>query len=310
MKLTVAICTWNRSDLLSKTLQGLVGVRVPDGVEWEVVVVDNNSTDDTQTILRTFTNRLPIKSVFEQEQGHSAARNAAVRNASGEYTIWTDDDVQVEAGWLEAYVSAFIRYPEAAIFGGPVTPWFETAPPKWLREALPASAAVVALALSDFGVDEMRLAPDRMPFGANMAFRTERLRRYPFDTRLGRRGRGLLGHDEVTVMTAMFQDGDTGWWVPAARVRHFIPKERQTVAYLRRYWFASGLSDAILYRSDGRLKVLGVPAWLWKAAIVGEVQYWWHRTFSRPYRWVTNLRSASSSWGRLWGTVKARRGRI
>src|SRR5687767_259622 len=112
VKLTVAICTWNRSELLSKSLQQLTRMQQPCA-PWEVIVVNNGSTDETELVLDAFVDRLPLRRVFEPAPGQSHARNAAVRQASGDYVIWTDDDVLVDAAWLIAYERAIKRWPEA-----------------------------------------------------------------------------------------------------------------------------------------------------------------------------------------------------
>src|SRR5947209_7995559 len=131
MKFTVAICTWNRASLLARTLEQLTRVEHPAGA-WEVLVVNNDSTDDTERVLDSFADGLPLRRAFEPRAGLSHARNTAVGVATGDYIVWTDDDVLVSAGWLDAYRRAVERWPEAAVFGGPVRPRFEGTPPPWM----------------------------------------------------------------------------------------------------------------------------------------------------------------------------------
>ena len=101
----------------------------------EVVVVNNNCEDHTDEVIRAFVDRLPIRREFEPERGHSRARNRGVDTAKGDYIVWTDDDVVVDPGWLAAYSRAFRRWPEAALFGGPIIPKFEPPSPKWLAQS-------------------------------------------------------------------------------------------------------------------------------------------------------------------------------
>src|SRR5688572_8969718 len=131
MRFTVAICTWNRAPLLSTVLEQLACMRHPSG-GWELVLVNNGSTDDTERVLDAFAGRLPLRRVFEPNPGLSHARNTAIKHATGDYIVWTDDDALVHADWLSAYEQAVERHPEAAIFGGPVRPRFEGTPPPWL----------------------------------------------------------------------------------------------------------------------------------------------------------------------------------
>src|SRR5947207_1258016 len=122
MLITVAICTFNRAESLRRTLDSLVGMRLPEKLDWEVVVVNNNCTDSTDEVISVFAERLPIRRTFEPQQGHTMARNRAVKEARGEYIVWTDDDVIVAREWLAAYAEAFHQWPEAAVFGGPIIP--------------------------------------------------------------------------------------------------------------------------------------------------------------------------------------------
>ena len=107
-------------------------------VHWLVQIVQNNDTDITAILrhyqidmsalakdMTTALDRLPLTIVREARQGLSHARNAAVQQCSGEYILWTDDDVRVDRGWLSAYVRAIDAFPQASLFGGPITPRFE-----------------------------------------------------------------------------------------------------------------------------------------------------------------------------------------
>src|SRR3954466_9456793 len=171
MRLTVAICTWNRSALLRQTLEQMTSLRIPPGLEWELLVVNNNCTDETDSVLADFAARLPLRRLFEPKPGQSNARNTAVNESTGSYIVWTDDDVLVDPDWLAAYARAFERWPDASIFGGPIEPWWEGTPPAWLVEALPAAAG--GLAALNLGPEPVPLSCQNYPFGANMAFRRD-----------------------------------------------------------------------------------------------------------------------------------------
>src|SRR5438067_2246813 len=131
MLVTVAICTFNRAESLRRTLESLGAMQVPDDIDWEVLVVNNKSTDHTDAVIADFAERLPIRREYEERPGQSNARNRAIGTAKGDYIIWTDDDVVVDRGWLAAYADAFRSRPEAAVFGGPIRPRYETPAVKW-----------------------------------------------------------------------------------------------------------------------------------------------------------------------------------
>jgi len=239
IEITVAICTWNRSQLLEQTLERMAdALVVPPDLEWEIVVIDNGSTDATPRVIDRFRGRLPLRSAEEPERGLSRARNRAIAEAKGRHIVWTDDDVLVEPGWLAAYREAFRRHPEASVFGGVIEPWSAGEMPAWLRAAWPEFRS--AYAARDLGPAEIRLTPSILPYGANMAVRAEEQRQYLFDAELGHRGAGRLGGEETAVLRSILAGGGEGWWVPGARLRHFIPAERQSLGYLRAFYHGRG----------------------------------------------------------------------
>lgn len=296
--ITVAICTFNRSVLLEQTLSSLEGLDEPDDLLWELVVVDNNSSDETGEVLKRFAERLPLRSLFEPRAGKSHAANLAVREARGEWIVWTDDDVLIDPGWLTAYADALARHPKAGIFGGPIEPWFEGEPPSWLERAFPEiSNAYAAL---DLGPEEVPLGHDTYPYGANMALRRDLHLREPFDTAIGPNPETKLRGEEMVLVRRLLSSGERGVWIPAARVRHFIPEERQTVRYLRDYFYSAGRVLDYLQGSSGR-RLFGKPLWLLREAAEFELKYRLLRPFVDPPRWTGYLRRASVARGRLRG---------
>src|SRR5216683_1570019 len=102
MFITVGICTFNRVESLRRALGSLVAMRVPSDLAWEIVIVNNNSTDRTDDIISEYVGRLPVRREFEPRPGKSNALNRAIDVAKGDYIVWIDDDVLVDAGWLTA----------------------------------------------------------------------------------------------------------------------------------------------------------------------------------------------------------------
>jgi glycosyltransferase involved in cell wall biosynthesis len=300
--LTVAICTRNRARILGRTLESLGVVEPPKGVEWEVLVVDNGSTDDTADVLGRMDSRLPLRSVVEDEPGLSTARNRAVEEARGEYIIWIDDDVQLSGNFLTAYADAFSDHPEGAVFGGPIEPWFEETPPTWVRETLDIIGHVYAL--RDLGSEVTPLAEEgnRMPYGANYAIRTEIQRGFPYDPALGRRGNVMLHGEEIAVIQAVLRAGHGGWWVPEARVRHWIPKTRMTKEHVRRYAEGLGVGWETKRRRSREREVpmlFGRPRYLFRAIIEAYLSYLMARALSNERVWVKAMWEAAVIRGRL-----------
>jgi glucosyl-dolichyl phosphate glucuronosyltransferase len=284
--LSVAICTRNRAGMLAQTLDAMAsGLRVPAGVTWELLVVDNGSTDDTDRVLNAFAARLSIRRLFEPEQGLSHARNLAVRHATGDYLIWTDDDVLVDPHWLEAYHDAFVRRPGAAVFGGMIEPWFPGGIPAWLEKAW--THVQGAYAVRDLGPQDALLAPGWLPYGANMAVRMDVQRRYLYDVHLGHSGDDRMGGEDTAVLGAILADGGTGWWVPRARVKHVISEERQTLEYLQAYFFGLGRYHHLNPQSR-RWWRKGTWGWVLQR-LVAQSAYGLGRVLDRPALWVWGL---------------------
>jgi hypothetical protein len=221
-----------------------------------------------------------------------------VAEAAGDYILWTDDDVTVCTPWLTSYVDAFRKRPDAAFFGGPIEPCFDGTPPTWLTRIYPTVAGVYAA--RELGAEPIAFAaPLLIPWGANYATRTREQRLYKFDPELGYRPGCLIPWEETEVILAMLRDGLEGEWVPRARVRHHIPKSRQTTRYLRTHFHNRGrYKGRRVGVPYGRL-VFGRPPWLVKRAVGAEVRYRLHRLLSKPEVWVEHLITSSESWGIL-----------
>jgi glycosyltransferase involved in cell wall biosynthesis len=300
MRVTVGICTWNRADLLDQTLASLCKLVIPADVQWEVLVIDNHCTDHTPEVTARHAQQLPLRVIRETRPGKSQALNTAVAHLQGELVLWTDDDVIVQPQWLAAYVSASRRFPQASFFGGPIEPWFEVPPPDWMRRVWPRIAA--AFATRDLGDSPFPLDHRRLPFGANFAVRIPAQRKYPYDTRLGPQGRMKTAGEETAVILHMLEDGLSGYWIPEARLQHFIPRERLSTTYLRNFYYGLGRTDAVCY-SDERLRArLQVSrARGWYRAMFAEARYQLMRRLASPERWIRDLSKCSYYWGRLDG---------
>ncbi len=289
MLITVAICTLNRAESLRLTLESLAAMRVVADLDWELVVVNNGCTDRTDEVIAGFAGRLPVRREFEPQRGVSNARNRAVTAARGHYIVWTDDDVIVDPAWLAAYVEAFRRWPEAAVFGGPILPHYEAPVVKWVLEA--EALLRDPYAVRDFGDTPLALsvAEGRLPYGANFAIRTTEQRRFRYNPELGYGpGRRRLG-EETQVIQRILRSGKIGYWVPAAKVGHRIGHDRQTTGYIARYFAGYAETLAFFGHSRGGPLWFGVPRWLWRQLLHSWVRYQFHRRQSPASVWVRSL---------------------
>lgn len=297
MNVTVAICTWNRCRLLDLTLASLNRVRTESIDNWQILLVDNGSQDATSSVVKSHASKLPLRYLRQPVQGHARSRNFAIQHATGDLMIWTDDDVQVDPGWLAAYVSAAHRHPQATFFGGPIEPQFEGARPEWLAETWTKCRA--AFAARDQGAKELTIPPALFPFGANFAVRMNTQKEFLFDTSLGRSARSMLGEDEIDLLQRLVEAGHQGVWLPLAQLRHLIPAERATPEYVGRYFVGQGMANVIKNRPtlDSRFHALRV-------AVLNRLCYWLKKNRKSADEWVSHLIRSSIAWGefRSWNS--------
>ncbi|UAJ11597.1 glycosyltransferase family A protein [Glacieibacterium megasporae] len=297
MDCSVIICTRNRSRELINVLTTMAAMTIPPHLEWELLVVDNGSSDDTPATIASFADRLPITRVWEPNAGLSNARNAGVRHARGRLIVWTDDDTRVVPGWLAAFYAAFTAHPEAALFAGRITPALLPPTPNWFRDA--AADLHYLLATRDFGPDPVPLSieGERYPFGASAAVRAVEQRQFLYDPELGVAPGRRRGGEETAVFVSILAAGHTGWWVPDAEVEHQVVSERQTTGYIREYYGSMGEAWAISGASTGPM-IARAPFATWAKVVTGSVRYAVARV-TRSSSWQRYLASASFHRGAL-----------
>jgi hypothetical protein len=304
--ITIAVCTWNRARLIEQTLDSLTLLKVPTGLEWEVVVVNNNSPDGTPPVLESFVSKLPLRHFLETRQGIAHARNRAALEARGDVVLWTDDDVRVKPLWLAGYARALAAHPECGFFGGAVELSFEGVPPTWLLEGLDSIGGALG---------QVRVPGDtpigegpQLPFNCNMAVRREHHLAMPYDTRYGRKGTNLMSGEETVFLQELLSQGVKGRWVPDVPVLHTIPVERQSVVHLRKALTGVGRELGLRSPTRGKLQFLGIPLWLWRDALTFEARFRWRRLASASSGWHSDLAGAAISWGRIQQMLQNRRG--
>jgi glycosyltransferase involved in cell wall biosynthesis len=301
---TVCICTLNRADVLKDTLRSLAAMRIPPDLSWDVIVVDNGSDDHTPEVVRSFEAALPIRCLNEPRRGLAIARNTALRSAAGDLILWTDDDVRVDPGWLEAYVQAARDRPGDTFFGGPIEPHFVGSPPGWLTKGHRAVGPVFAQ--RDPRPDGSPLrggdrSTENLPYGANFAVRGPAQRARLFREDLGWVGAGGVVGEETELLESLLAKGHAGSWVAGARVQHMISPDRQTLRYVRSYYFRRGAADAkrLLEKHQEVPLLFGRPRHVVRSVLEHRVLLWLTR-FTRPPRtWLTHLRTASLASGLL-----------
>ena len=241
--LTIAICTHNRCDLLVDVIDSLFSLRVPDGMTFEALVVDNASTDYTRDYVEDRIRRHPgnVRYVLEEKPGLSYARNHAITAAHGHYIAFVDDDIRFGEDWLAAVFAAVKSWPETECFGGRVLPVFDGGRPDWLEPELLWMYGHI-----DFGALPCRMVFPRFPFGCNMIFQRTLFDKVgDFDPRLGRTPFSLLSNEEFHLFHRVNRMGMAVMYLPKALVYHRIPVSRLDPGWVVRRSFWQGISGAV-----------------------------------------------------------------
>ena len=272
---------------------------IPPDVTVELVIVDNNSSDRTPRIIADFAGPMPVVRVNESRQGLSYARNSAIAAASGDYILWTDDDVFVDRQWVAEYANAIRRWPNAAFLGGPILPHME-GECSWCMRYLAHLSGPYSLL--DLGASSRPMLPGEFPFGANMAFRTDLLREHPFDCRLGRAGGTLISGEDSEISLRLSALGYRGVWVAGSRVRHRIVKEKQTIRYIWRWYFGNGRTAARVFGPGTTLREAIDQLERSRSAEMQQLKAnqltdsWWSDYFSGPF-WLSMTKASAYFWG-------------
>ena len=247
--LTIAICTFNRAGLLDDALRSFDAVAKPHGLSFELLVVDNNSADDTCSVVQRWAKQstFPVRYVFEAAQGLSRARNRAAREGLGQWIWYTDDDIYFSAGWLLGVVQALDSFPQASALAGRISLVFEPAKPHWLPFSM-----LPYYGLTSFGEKARWLEAMENPVGANTGFRRQIFAELgPFREDLGRVANLLVSGEESEMATRLYQRGDMIGYAPRAEVWHRVRGNRTTMSWLRKRAFWGGVSQALVDHSIG-----------------------------------------------------------
>ena len=256
MELSVILCTYNRSNGLIRTLESLQSQDLPKNFAWEVVVVDNNSTDDTPEKVREFTERseLIVRYVKEKKQGLSHARNKGVAEARGRYLHFTEDDEIADKDLIREIYSTF-KTCKCDCVGGRIYLKLEDEMPRWLTKDLWGF-----LGYLNYGDNAMQMDEQRYPFGGNMTFSREVFDRIGlFNVSLGRKGNQLFGGEEVDFFRRLLSVGGKGVYQPKALVYHVISQSRLQKSYFRTLHYKEGMQRALLDDEVCRRSLFGIP---------------------------------------------------
>lgn len=286
-RISIVICTYNRSQYLSELIGSLENQRGDVSGTCEIVIVDNNSSDDTENVVHDLKkkSRWPIRYIRETKQGVGYARNAGVKASLGEIIAYLDDDVLADERWLESMLSVFDDG-EVDVVGGRIERLWESPEPVWYSEEIGAP-----LISQNFGPDRRPLEGEKSyMLNANLAFRASVFERCGiFRGELGRRGNVLIGGEEPEMFRRLHAAGVKIVYDPGPVVKHRVEQIRLTKEYMRDWFWGIGRTRG--HQSDvQRSHALTIaPLWVWSEVGKGIIRYLFSRLGDERERFAAGL---------------------
>ncbi len=268
--LSVIICTYNRDKYIYNVLKSLAeNTLSPE--QYEIVLVDNNCTDNTRDECDHFVQDFPevmFHYFVETSQGLSYARNRGLKESKGEIFVYVDDDALVNKEYLQTYADFFEHHPEIDAAGGPIIPQYETEEPGWMSHFTKA----LITGYKYLGNKPKEFPKNDYPGGGNAAYRASVFEKVGlFNVELGRKGDSLVGAEEKDIFDKMTTLGMHFYYLPTAILYHLIPEKKLCKDYFDRLTYSIGKSERMRTLKIGKgkyVKRLISEATKWVASIV------------------------------------------
>jgi len=273
--ISIVVCTYNRAALLREALRSLFAQKVED-LSYEIIVIDNNSSDDTPAAVELLKSEspVPLRYFRESRQGNAYARNAGVEQAAAPIVAFLDDDCIADENWVTTMKSALDRDPELAFVGGRVLPVWESDPPSWL-----STSHWAPLALLDYGVEERKISGQAPPglLTANIAIRKEVFAELGGFLPSLQRVKGSIGSmEDHEFLLRICRSGKRGVYLPDLITWAGVDPERMTKAYHRRWHTGHGHFYAVLNDPEwerSKFSLAGVPSHLYKQTALHALRW-------------------------------------
>ncbi len=260
----IYIATHNRAAILRETLEAMTRV-ARDGIDAEWIVINNNCSDDTDAVVASFEDRLPVRLVNRPEAGKNRALNRALDEVPiPDIAVFTDDDVSPDPEWLEEIVASCERWPDHDVFGGRIRPlWPGGEKPAWIRQPWLLS---IGFAAHDLGAEEKPYPPSIYPFGPNFWVRGGVFRKgIRYRESIGPEGNSRIMGSETSFLKDLDSLGHRMVYCPAAALDHRIKPHDCDVEVLKRRMASYG---------RGRARIHGVN---YGNLLANHPRRWWLR---------------------------------
>jgi glycosyltransferase involved in cell wall biosynthesis len=296
MKIEIILCTHNRCQTLMRALESAAALVLPEEVEWQVLVVDNCSRDKTHEVVDDFCRRHPgrFRYLFEGHPGKSYALNTAIREARGDVLAFMDDDVTVDANWLQNLTAA-LHDGKWAGAGGRVIPEWSCPAPRWLSpKSKYASGPLVQFDLGDEAGELFE-----PPFGTNMAFRREMFEKYGnFLVELGPRPGSEIRNEDTEFGARLLSGRERLRYEPSAEVYHPVQEDRLRKEYFLAWWLHKGQANIRQFgvQQGTKYRIAGIPLYMLRRFAVWTLKW---LVAIEPARRFSNRLSAWQNLGEI-----------
>jgi GT2 family glycosyltransferase len=274
---------------LENSLSSLQQLNVPKDLAFELIVVDNNSTDDTKRVVKTFLSesKIKIRYVFEADQGLSNSRNRGIKETERDILVFTDDDMEFDPNWLLEISNIFKKY-DCICVAGKIIPKWPIGKPPWLIDDGPYQIPSFD-GRFDLGNHEHEIK--KPPFGGNMAFKRTAFEKYGFfRTDLGLSGNTLLSNEETEFCSRLFAAGEKIVYSPHAKVYHLLGKSHGRKSYYLNRIFNYGKSNIRMkYESKKVVNDISILYLMKKLYRIAEIAVKWLFTIDTGIRFNRKL---------------------
>lgn len=307
MNISVVISTRNRAKRLPSLLDAFARIETPKGLRWDLVIVDNGSTDETFNILRQekAKNRLPLVVLQQPVPGKSRSINYAMERLDSDLVIFADDDMMPEVDWLKTYDRAAKKRLDVSGFTGKILPVWESEIPNWLKTEGEYALPEGVINCRDYGDGEFVLSKKVIPGGGNTALRKDAFDRLGgFRIDLGP-GTNIPLAEDTEFFTRFLNSGERFYYMSKALMYHYNVPERLTKRYVVNWVRLAGYCQIRGFKALSSVATVGgVPRYL-IPQVITRLFFWLMepnpaKRFHRKLRYIHTL-------GEIQGYLKAKR---
>ena len=289
---SIVVATYNRCDFLDDCIKSY-NQQDCDKSLFEVLIINNNSTDDTEKVSKDIIEKYPevdVRYMIETNQGLSHGRNRGIKESKYNLIHFFDDDAVASPNYIYNIIDTFERYPKAMAAGGKILLNYFKVRPKW------ASVYMESIfGLFDLGDKEMEFPKNNYPRGSNMTFRRDVFDKVgEFDTSLGRRGKIMLGGEEKEMFQRIYEFDTSVIYNPLIVCHHAVPEPRTRIDFIRNQVLGIGVSENIrinnsAFKYKAKRYFLEGVKWLATLVLFGKyflIEFNWPKaSFIVKFRW-------------------------